>query len=189
MQRRYGICIQIIRALLHTFDFTPALGELLRVKINSTRADMAELADALDSGSNFRKEVEVQVLLPAPNKNKTNQDCKSWFVFICNDYWGISTALNNIKSSTSQTKELTKRTNYSICNYIGEEMALNYNKLWKLLIDKGLTKTQLREKTGISQSTLSKLVKGENVNTEILDRICLSLNCDISDIVEIKEGI
>ncbi len=68
-------------------------------------------------------------------------------------------------------------------------MALNYNKLWKLLIDKGLTKTQLREKTGISQSTLSKLVKGENVNTEILDRICLSLNCDISDIVEIKEGI
>lgn len=68
-------------------------------------------------------------------------------------------------------------------------MALNYNKLWKLLIDKGLTKTQLREKTGISQSTLSKLVKGENVNTEILDRICLSLNCDISDIAEIKEGM
>lgn len=131
----------------------------------------------------------VQVPPSAPITNNTNQDCKSWFVFICNDYWGIFTALNNIKSSTSQTKELTKRTNYSICNYIGEEMALNYNKLWKLLIDKGLTKTQLREKTGISQSTLSKLVKGENVNTEILDRICLSLNCDISDIVEIKEGI
>ena len=41
---------------------------------------MAELADALDSGSNFRKKVEVQILLPAPNKNKTNLDENSKFV-------------------------------------------------------------------------------------------------------------
>ena len=79
---------------MRTFDFTPALGELLRVKINSTRADMAELADALDSGSNFRKEVEVQVLLPAPNKNKTNLDENSKFVlFFTRDYFGLKIKL------------------------------------------------------------------------------------------------
>ena len=94
MQRRYGICIQIIRALLRTFDFTPALGELLRAKINSTRADMAELADALDSGSNFRKEVEVQVLLPAPNKNKTNpRENLEFVLFYTRDYFGLKIKL------------------------------------------------------------------------------------------------
>ena len=64
-------------------------------------------------------------------------------------------------------------------------MAFSYNKLWKLLIDKGMNKTELREKTKISQSTLAKLSKGENVNTDILERICRALNCKISDIVEI----
>ncbi len=66
-------------------------------------------------------------------------------------------------------------------------MSLIYNKLWKLLIDKGMTKTQLRELTKISESTIAKLVKGENVNTEILERICLALNCNIVDIVEYKK--
>ena len=63
-------------------------------------------------------------------------------------------------------------------------MALSYNKLWKLLIDKGINKTDLREKTNISQSTMAKLGKGENVETSVLDRICEALECDISDIVE-----
>lgn len=66
-------------------------------------------------------------------------------------------------------------------------MSLIYNKLWKLLIDKGMTKTQLRELTKISESTIAKLVKGENVNTEILERICLALNCNIVDIMEYKK--
>lgn len=65
-------------------------------------------------------------------------------------------------------------------------MALSYNKLWKLLIDKGMTKTDLRNVTGISQSTLAKLVNGENVNTDILERICISLKCEVGDIVEIR---
>lgn len=65
-------------------------------------------------------------------------------------------------------------------------MALSYNKLWKLLIDLGLNKNDLHEKTGISKSTISKLSKGENVNTNILDKICKALNCQISDIVEYK---
>lgn len=65
-------------------------------------------------------------------------------------------------------------------------MALNYNKLWKLLIDRNMNKTALREKTGISQATLAKLSKGENVNTKVLERICRVLECDISDIVGVR---
>ena len=67
-------------------------------------------------------------------------------------------------------------------------MSLSYNKLWKLLIDKDITKIQLHELTGISTSTINKLVNGENVNTDVLERICKVLNCQIADIVEIKEG-
>lgn len=63
-------------------------------------------------------------------------------------------------------------------------MALSYNKLWKLLIDKGLKKSDLNKLTGISDSTMAKLTKGENVNTEILERICNALDCQIADIVE-----
>ena len=63
-------------------------------------------------------------------------------------------------------------------------MALSYNKLWKLLIDKGLKKIDLIKLTGISDSTMAKLTKGENINTEILERICKALNCQVADLVE-----
>lgn len=66
-------------------------------------------------------------------------------------------------------------------------MPFCYNKLWKMLIDKGMNKTTLRELTGLSQSTIAKLVNGENVNTDVLERICKVLKCDISEIVEIRK--
>ena len=66
-------------------------------------------------------------------------------------------------------------------------MALSYNKLWKLLIDRNLTKTQLHELTGLSKSTISKLSNEENVNTNVLEKICILLDCEIADIVEIKK--
>lgn len=66
-------------------------------------------------------------------------------------------------------------------------MAVSYKKLWKLLIDKDMNKTDLRVKTGITTSALAKLGKNENVNTEILVKICKALECDISDIMEIIE--
>lgn len=66
-------------------------------------------------------------------------------------------------------------------------MSLNYNKLWKLLIDKRMNKTDLRKKTGLSQSTIAKLVNGKNVNIQVLERICYVLECDICDIVEIDK--
>lgn len=64
-------------------------------------------------------------------------------------------------------------------------MAVSYKKLWHLLIDRNLKKTELREMSGISPATMAKLTKGENITTDILIRICKTLNCDISDIMEI----
>ena len=64
-------------------------------------------------------------------------------------------------------------------------MAISYNRLWKLLIDKGMTKTQLREKSNISTVTLAKLGKNEMVSMDILLRICKELGCNFDDIVEI----
>lgn len=63
-------------------------------------------------------------------------------------------------------------------------MSLSYKKLWKLLIDKNMKKKDLRAVTGISTTTLAKLGKDENVSTEILAKICKSLECDIGDIME-----
>jgi len=64
-------------------------------------------------------------------------------------------------------------------------MTLSYNKLWKLLIDKGINKKELSEKCGVSSTSIAKLKKGANVNTDILLKICIALDCDISDIVEV----
>ena len=64
-------------------------------------------------------------------------------------------------------------------------MAVSYKKLWKLLIDKDMKKTDLRTATGMTTTALAKLGRNENVNTEILVKICEVLQCDISDIMEI----
>lgn len=66
-------------------------------------------------------------------------------------------------------------------------MKISYNKLWKLLIDKNMTRQNLCDKTGISAATMAKLGKGKNVNTDVLLRICKVLECDITDIMEIEE--
>lgn len=63
-------------------------------------------------------------------------------------------------------------------------MTLSYNKLWKLMIDKGINKTQLREMTGITTNILAKMGKNESVQVEILVKICEMLNCKIDDIIE-----
>ena len=63
-------------------------------------------------------------------------------------------------------------------------MKVSYKKLWKLLIDRDMTKTQLRKESGISSSSLAKLGKDENVTTTVLAKICSVLNCDVADIME-----
>ena len=65
-------------------------------------------------------------------------------------------------------------------------MKITYTKLWKLLIDKGINKTQLCERANISTNAMAKLGKNESVKTDILLRICNTLNCELNDIMEIS---
>ena len=62
---------------------------------------------------------------------------------------------------------------------------ISYNKLWKMMIDCGLNKTQLREKTGITTNAIAKMGKGEKVSMDVLVRICRALNCNIGDIMDL----
>ena len=65
---------------------------------------------------------------------------------------------------------------------------ISYKKLWKLLIDKNLKKKDLQRMAGISSSSIAKLGRNENVNTEIINKICNALDCDTSDIMEMESG-
>jgi DNA-binding Xre family transcriptional regulator len=64
-------------------------------------------------------------------------------------------------------------------------MGISYKKLWILLLERDLNKGDLRKLTGISTSSIAKLAKGENVNTDILVKICLGLNCQLHEIMEL----
>jgi DNA-binding Xre family transcriptional regulator len=63
-------------------------------------------------------------------------------------------------------------------------MRISYNKLWKILIDKNMKKSDLKEKAGISSASLAKLGKGENITTDVLLRICEAMDCHLEDIME-----
>jgi DNA-binding Xre family transcriptional regulator len=100
---------------------------------------------------------------------------------------------SNKKSSVCKEKRLNWMCSHDILIHglllpcFGEvnKMAISYKKLWKLLIDKDMKKKDLQRVAGISSATVTKLGKNENVNTEILQKICTALNCDSSDIMEI----
>ena len=62
-------------------------------------------------------------------------------------------------------------------------MAISYKKLWKLLIDRDMKKKDLQKVAGISSASITKLGKNENVNTKIIEKICVALDCDVSDIM------
>lgn len=65
--------------------------------------------------------------------------------------------------------------------------SMNYNKLWKLLIDKKMMKKDLIERAGISTNAMAKMGKGGDVSTNVLRKICHVLDCEIEDIVEISD--
>lgn len=67
------------------------------------------------------------------------------------------------------------------------EMSVCYDKLWKMLIDKRMNKTDLKDKAGISFNVLAKMGKGESVSLESLHKICRTLKCDIGDIIEFSD--
>ena len=64
-------------------------------------------------------------------------------------------------------------------------MAVSYKKLWKLMIDKDINKTQLCERAKVSTNAMAKLGKNEDVRVEVLSKICLELGCTLDDIMEI----
>lgn len=66
-----------------------------------------------------------------------------------------------------------------------ENSSISYNKLWKLLIDRGMKKKELQEASGISAASIAKLGRNGNVTTDILLKLCGALHCDISHIMEI----
>lgn len=66
-------------------------------------------------------------------------------------------------------------------------MSISYKKLWKILIDKDMKKKDLCAAAGISHASMAKLGKSENLTTDVLVKICLALDCDISDIMEITK--
>ena len=63
-------------------------------------------------------------------------------------------------------------------------MRISYNKLWKLLIDKNMTKMELKEAAGVSAASIAKLGKGANITTDVLLKICGALHCRVEDILE-----
>lgn len=63
-------------------------------------------------------------------------------------------------------------------------MRISYNKLWKMLIDKNMNKQDLKNASGISSASISKLGRGDNITTDILLKICETLNCTLENIME-----
>ncbi len=66
-------------------------------------------------------------------------------------------------------------------------LARSYNKLWKLMIDKKINKTQLCKAAGITTNAMAKLGRDESVPLETLEKICVVLNCTINDIVDVNK--
>ena len=68
---------------------------------------------------------------------------------------------------------------------MAKKMEASYKKLWKILIDQDMSKTDLRLKAGISPMALAKLGKNENVSMDVLKKICKTLDCNIGDIMDL----
>jgi DNA-binding Xre family transcriptional regulator len=64
-------------------------------------------------------------------------------------------------------------------------MAVSYKKLWKILIDRDMKKTDLQKASGVSWASITKLSKGETVSMDILIKVCTVLQCDIGDMMEL----
>lgn len=63
-------------------------------------------------------------------------------------------------------------------------MTVSYKKLWKLLIDKNMMKSEMRRSAGITTNALAKMGKGQSVSVDVLGKVCMALGCNIGDIIE-----
>ena len=66
-------------------------------------------------------------------------------------------------------------------------MGVSYKSLWKLLIDRDMTKGKLSSEAGIATSTISRMSRNEYVSLEVLEKICIALDCELADIIEINK--
>jgi putative transcriptional regulator len=80
-------------------------------------------------------------------------------------------------------KYLELRVDHSFESKRAATMAMNYDKLWKLLIDKKMNRTDLHKQAHISTNAIAAMGKGEDVSTRVLNKICKTLDCEIEDIV------
>jgi DNA (cytosine-5)-methyltransferase 1 len=80
-------------------------------------------------------------------------------------------------------KYLKLRVDHSFESKRAATMAMNYDKLWKLLIDKKMNRTDLHKQAHISTNAIAAMGKGEDVSTRVLNKICKTLDCEIEDIV------
>ena len=76
----------------------------------------------------------------------------------------------------------------NICIRRSKDMAISYNKLWKLLVDKKMSKADLRKAAGIAPNTMTRLRRDEEVTLTVLHKICATLEVDIGDIMEFLPG-
>ena len=105
------------------------------------------------------------------NENLTNQKIIKRSLYLCTK---LHTARNIIYLLSA----------YRIVEKIGDKM-MSYKKLWKLLIDRDMSKKDLAELADLSQYTINKLNNSGTVTTETLAKICIALNCDVGDICEV----
>lgn len=103
--------------------------------------------------------------------------------------WKLITLVNFCETFAKISESLLKNHHpcVMICNillyYLEEAMAVSYSKLWKVLVDKEMSKADLRRKADISSNTMTRMRKNEPVTLDLLSRICKELNVDFGDIV------
>lgn len=97
-----------------------------------------------------------------------------------------SKSRNNHLKILSRNREIFSIFFVNMC-YNNKNMQTNYKKLWKLLIDKEIKKSELIGKAGISANIVAKLSKGEPISMESLKKICIALECDVGDIVVLND--
>lgn len=112
-----------------------------------------------------------------------------WLIPFLNRHIITVELFNEILSIYTYHDNMTQypKSTQPIC-YLEDEMNRSYNKLWKLMIDKKMNKTQLREAAKITSNAMAKLGKDESVPVETLEKICRVLDCTIDDIMEFDQN-
>ena len=119
-------------------------------------------------------------MLQYKNMKKTMRTC----IFLCH-YQGVCDIIYNIGVFAFCEKKAMEFCLGSLQVQRRRKLDICYNKLFKMLIDKGMKKTEFRKQVGISEGTLAKLSRNENVSMDVIVKICRKMNCKVDDILDI----